>query len=67
MWGSGSTAGSNGDVVLLIIYQPILTLSSTVPVSGHFFVIDPDDASDVTYVVGQNTIWSSSSNLIINN
>ena len=70
VYGSGSSAGSTGDdgqsfINLTSTYSD--SWGATAPVSGHFFVIDPDDANDVTYVVGQNTIWSSSSNLIINN
>ena len=40
--------------------------TTTTPVNGYFFVIDPGDAGDVTYVTGQNTFFASGTNLIIN-
>jgi hypothetical protein len=69
VYGQGSTVGSLGDDGQSFINLTSTFSSSygaTAPVSGHFYVIDPDDASDLTYVVGQNALWSSSSNLVIN-
>ena len=40
--------------------------TTTTPVNGYFYVIDPSDANDYTYVTGQNTFFANSTNLIIN-
>ena len=51
VYGSGSSAGSTGDDGQSFINLTSTFSSSygaTAPVSGHFYVIDPDDASDLT-------------------
>jgi len=40
--------------------------ATTTPVNGFFYVIEPDDAGDFTYVFGQNAFFAGSTNLVIN-
>ena len=40
--------------------------ATTTPVNGFFYVIEPDDANDFTYVFGQNAFFAGSTNLVIN-
>ena len=69
-YSNGSSSAGIGDDS-----QSFINLTSTwsgnqsataTPVNGFFYVIDPSDSNDYTYITGQNTFWSTSSNLIIN-
>ena len=40
--------------------------TTTTPVNGYFYVIDPDDANDFTYITGTQTLMSGSTDLVIN-
>jgi len=40
--------------------------TTTTPVNGFFYIINPGDANDYTTIIGSQSLWSSSTNLVSN-
>ena len=40
--------------------------TTTTPVNGYFYIINPGDANDYTTIIGSQSLWSSSTNLVTN-
>ena len=40
--------------------------TTTTPVNGFFYIINPNSSSHVTQIIGSQSLWSSGNNLVVN-
>jgi hypothetical protein len=40
--------------------------ATTTPVNGYFYIVNPNDANDYTTIIGSQSLWSGSTNLVAN-